>query len=89
MGWWQKIYPPSRAAVQAARNHPRASSGSIIIYPGDDRKCRNGEQWSELQRDDRIAAECASHPLPRNKFSLFPWQAVAAMAALLHSCLDH
>ena len=72
----------------AARNHPRASPGSIIICPGDDRKCPCGEQWSELQRDDRIAAECASHPLPRNKFSLFPWQAVAAMAALLHSCLD-
>jgi hypothetical protein len=75
--------------VQAARNHPRASPGSIIICPGDDRKCPCGEQWSELQRDDRIAAECASHPLPRNKFSLFPWQAVAAMAALRHSCLDH
>jgi hypothetical protein len=42
-----------------------------------------------LHRDDRIAAECASHQLPRNKFSLFAWQAVAAMAALLHSCLDH
>ena len=75
--------------MQAARNHPRASPGSIIICPGDDRKCPCGEQWSELQRDDRIAAECASHPLPRNKFSLFPWQAVAAMAALRHSCLDH
>ena len=73
----------------AARNHPRASPGSIIICPGDDRKCPCGEQWSELQRDDRIAAECASHPLPRNKFSLCLWQAVAAMAALLHSCLDH
>ena len=73
----------------AARNHPRASPGSIIICPGDDRKCPCGEQWSELQRDDRIAAECASHPLPRNKFSLFPWQAVAATAALLHSCPDH
>ena len=73
----------------AAHNHPRASPGSIIICPGDDRKCPCGEQWSELQRDDRIAAECASHPLPRNKFSLCLWQAVAAMAALLHSCLDH
>ena len=73
----------------AAHNHPRASPGSIIICPGDDRKCPCGEQWSELQRDDRIAAECASHPLPRNKFSLFPWQAVAATAALLHSCPDH
>jgi hypothetical protein len=75
--------------VSAAHNHPRASPGSTIICPGDDRKYPCGEQWSELQRDDRIAAECASHPLPRNKFSLFPWQAVAAMAALLHSCLDH
>src|SRR5438876_6660731 len=36
-----------------------------------------------------MAAECASHPLPRNKFSLFPWQAVAAMAALPRSCSDH
>jgi len=75
--------------VLAARNHPRASPGSIIICPGDDRKCPCGEQWSELPRDDRIAAECASHPLPRNKFSLYLWQAVAAMAAILHSCLDH
>ena len=73
----------------AARNHQRASSDSIIIGPDDGRKCPCGQQWSELQRDDRIAAECASHPLPRNKFSLFPWQAVAAMAALLHSCFDH
>ncbi len=73
----------------AARNHPRASSDSIIICPDDDRKCPYGEQWSELQRDDRIAAECASHPLPRNKFSLSCKQAVAAMAALPHSCLDH
>src|SRR6187397_2697203 len=61
----------------------------LRIRPDDDRKCPCAEQWSELQRDDRIAVECASHPLPRNKFSLFPWQAVAAMAALLHSCLDH
>ena len=74
--------------MSAARKHSQPSPGSIIICPGDDRKCPCGEQWSELQRDDRIAAECASHPLPRNKFSLFPWQAVAAMAALQHSCLD-
>ncbi len=73
----------------AARNHPRESSDLLVSCPDDDRKCPCGQQWSELQRDDRIAAECASHPLPRNKFSLFPWQAVAAMAALLHSCLDH
>ena len=84
-----KIQSPFRAAVSATRNHPQASPGSIIICLGDDRKCPCGEQWSELQRDDRIAAECASHPLPRNKFSLFPWQEVAAMAALLHSYLDH
>ena len=83
------MYSPVRAAVLAARNHPRASSDSIITCPYDDRKWTSRSQWSELQRDDRIAAECASHPLPRNKFSLFPWQAVAAMAALLHSCLDH
>jgi hypothetical protein len=75
--------------VLTARNHPRASSDSISVRPDDDRKCPSDERWSELQRDDRIAAECASHPLPRNKFSLFPWQAVAAMAALLHSCRDH
>jgi hypothetical protein len=89
MGWWLKNKSSSRAAVPAARNYPRASSDSIIICPGDDRKCPYGGQWSELQRDDRIAAECASHPLPRNKFSLLPWQAVAATAALPHSCLDH
>ncbi len=89
MRWRQKNTISFRAAVSAAPNHPPASPGSIIICQGDDRKCPCGEQWSELQRDDRIAAECASHPLPRNKFSLFPWQAVAAMAALLHSCLDH
>lgn len=63
--------------------------GSFSIRSGDDRKCPCGQLWSELQRDDRIAAECASHLLPRNKFSLFPWQAVTATAALLHSCLDH
>ena len=73
----------------AARYRPRESSDFWIISPDDDRKCPCGEQWSELQRDDRIAAECASHPLPRNKFSLCLWQAVAAMAALLHSCSDH
>src|SRR3954470_17574914 len=89
MRWRQKIYPPVHAAVGTARYPPQASSDSTIICPDDDRKCPSGEQWSELQRDDRIAAECASHPLPRNKFSLFPWQAVAAMAALLHSCRDH
>ena len=72
-----------------ARNHPRASSDSIIICPDDDRKCPSRERWSELQRDDRIAVECASHPLPRNKFSLSCKQAVAAMAALPHSCYDH
>ncbi len=73
--------------MPAARNHPRESS-DFIICPDDDRKCPSREQWSELQRDDRIAVEYASHPLPRNKFSLLLWQAVAAMAALLHSCLD-
>jgi hypothetical protein len=89
MRWRQKNTISFRATVSAARNHPRTSPGSIIRCLGDDRKCPCGEQWSELQRDDRIAAECASHQLPRNKFSLFAWQAVAAMAALLHSCLDH
>ena len=75
--------------MPAARN-PRASIvRRLRIRPDDDRKCPCAEQWSELQRDDRIAAEYASHPLPRNKVSLLPWHAVAAMAALLHSCLDH
>jgi hypothetical protein len=76
--------------MRAARYSPVITVGSFSIRrPDDDRKCPSGEQWSELQRDDRIAAEYAIHPLPRNKFSLFPWQAVAAMAALLHSCFDH
>jgi hypothetical protein len=89
MGRRQKniIYP--RAAVLAARNHPRASSDSIIICPDDDRRYPSRQQWSELQRDDRIAAECASHQLPRNKLSLCCWQAVAAKAALPRSCSDH
>ena len=75
--------------MPAARN-PRASIvRRLRIRPDDDRKCPCAEQWSELQRGDRIAAEYASHPLPRNKVSLLPWHAVAAMAALLRSCLDH
>jgi len=77
-----------RAVGWAARSRPRESS-DIFIYPDDDRKYPCGMQWSELQRDDCMAAEYASHPLPRNKFSLFPWQAVAAMAALPRSCSDH
>jgi hypothetical protein len=68
---------------------PAIIVGPFSNCPDDDRKCPCGQQWSELQRDDRIAAECANHPLPRNKFSLLLWQAVAAMAALLHSCFDH
>ena len=75
--------------MRAARYSLRASADLTIICPADDRKCPSRQQWSELQRDDRIAAECVSHPLPRNKFSLCCWQAVAAMAALLHSCFDH
>jgi hypothetical protein len=76
--------------VRAAQYSPAITVGPFSIRrPDDDRKCPCGQQWSELQRDDRIAAECASHPLPRNKFSLLPWQAVAAMAALLHSSPDH
>jgi hypothetical protein len=58
-----------RAAVPAARNHLRESS-DFIICPDDDRKYPCGEQWSELQRDDRIAAEYANHLLPHNKLSL-------------------
>ena len=76
--------------MRAARYSPVITVGSFSVRrPDDDRKCPSRGQSSELQRDDRIAAECASHPLPRNKFSLFPWQAVAATAALLHSCPDH
>jgi len=63
--------------------------GSFVISPDACRKYPLRRGWSELQRDDRIAAECASHLLPRNKFSLLLWQAVAAMAALPHSCFDH
>ena len=74
--------------MRAAQYSPATILGPFSIRPDDGRKYPCGQQWSELQRDDRIAAECANHPLPRNKFSLFPWQAVAAMAALLHSCLD-
>ena len=89
MGWWQKNIL-SRPRCRAGSTQSLASIvGLYIICPDDDRKCPSRQQWSELQRDDRIAAECASHPLPRNKFSLLSWQAVAAMAALLHSCLDH
>ncbi len=92
----QSCYGPAQENI-ISRPHCRAGStqslasivGLYIICPDDDRKCPSRQQWSELQRDDRIAAECASHPLPRNKFSLLSWQAVAAMAALLHSCLDH
>jgi hypothetical protein len=68
---------------------PTSIAESIIICPDDDRKCPYAQQWSELQRDDRIAAGCASHLIPRNKFSLYSWQAVAAMAALPRSCSDH
>jgi hypothetical protein len=74
--------------VPAARNRPREIVGRSITCPDDDRKYPSREQWSELQRDDRIAAECASHPLPRNKLSLLSWQAAVARAALLHSCSD-
>ena len=35
-----------------------------------------------------MAAESASHPLPRDTFSLCSWQAAVARAALLHSCSD-
>src|SRR6478752_5331343 len=74
--------------MRAAQYSPATIVGSFSTRPDDDRKCPCEYQWSELQRDDRIAAECASHPLPRNKFSLLTWQAVAATAALPHSCSD-
>ena len=84
----QKIISPSRCAHCSA---PVTGEivGSFVISPDGGRKCPCGEQWSELQRDDRTAAEFASHPLQHNKFSLLSWQAVAAMAALPHSCFDH
>jgi hypothetical protein len=63
--------------------------GSFVISPDGGRKYPLRRGWSELQRDDRIAAEYASHPSQRNKFFLLAWQTVAAMAALPHSCLDH
>ena len=90
MGWRQKNIisrPRCRAGSTVfTREHRRTlllSARTMTV------NVHRVQQWSELQRDDRIAAECASHPLPRNKFSLFAWQAVAAMAALLHSCFDH
>jgi hypothetical protein len=88
MGWPEKIIFPSRCCAGSTQS-PASSVGRFRIRPDDDRKCPCAEQWSELQRDDRIAAEYASHPLPRNKVSLLPWHAVAAMAALLHSYLGH
>ncbi len=77
-----------RSRCRSGGASPPAKSSRNFIYPDDDRKYPCGEQWSELQRDVRKAAECACHPLPRNKFSLLSWQASAAMAALLHSCSD-
>src|SRR5262249_6520717 len=78
----------SRAAVEAARFSPATIVGAFSS-PDDGRKYPLRREWSELQRDDRIAAECANHLLPRNKFSLLTWQAVAARAAPPHSCFDH
>src|SRR5262245_42496530 len=75
--------------MPTARYSPTIIAEALSYCPDDDRKCPCGEQWSELQRDDRIAAECASHPLPRSKFSLLAWQLVAALAALRHSCYCH
>src|SRR3954470_18393082 len=88
MGRRGTIILPSRCCAGSTQS-PASIVGRLSVRPGDDRKCPCGQQWSELRRDDRIVAECASHPPPRNKFSLFPWQAMAAMAALLHSCFDH
>ena len=71
MGWWQKnmIFSSALPCGQHAitREHRRtlllsARTTTVNVH--------RVQQWSELQRDDRIAAECASHPLPRNKFSL-------------------
>ena len=83
----QKNNVPPRC--RAGSTHPcRIRRSFFLICPDDDRKYPSRQGWSELQRDDRIAAECVSHPLPRNKFSLSSWQAVAARAALPRSCSD-
>jgi len=82
-----KIFTP-RCRADSTQS-PAKIARLFITCPDDDRKYPLREQWSELQRDDRIAAEYASHPSQRNKFFLLAWQTVAAMAALPHSCLDH
>ena len=84
----EKYEFPTVLPYQQHGYSPTIIAGAFSNCSDDDRKCPCGEQWSELQRDDRIAAESASHPLPRNKFSLW-WQLVAAKAALQRSCSDH
>jgi len=63
-----KYNPP--ALPTASTYRPRKSSEDFSPCPDDDRRYPCGEQSSELQRDDRIAAECASHLLSHNKLSL-------------------
>jgi hypothetical protein len=77
----------ARAAVLGGAQSP-AENRRALICPDDDRRYPSREQWSELQRDDRMTAESANHPLPQGRFSLWFWQAAVAQAALLHSCSD-
>jgi len=67
----EKYEFPTVLPYQQHGYSPTIIAGAFSNCSDDDRKCPCGEQWSELQRDDRIAAESASHPLPRNKFSLW------------------
>ena len=69
----KNITPPPAPPKLSARKHRRKLSGPIIC-PDDDRKYPSRQQWSELPRDDCMAAERASHPIPPSKFSL-SWQA--------------
>lgn len=83
--------------VEEIKSRPRCRPGSAqspariadrIIYSEGARKCPYGGQWSELQRDDRMAAESACHPSAPSKSSLLAWQGRVAMAAPLRSCSD-
>ena len=78
----------TRAAVPAARNLPRKIVGPFLICPDDDRKYPSRRKWSELQRDDRMAAESASQPISPSKFSL-AWQAAPAAKAALRYFARH
>ena len=88
MGWPAEniIFRPCCRAVSTV--FARENRRLFFTCPDDDRKYPSREPWSELHRDDRMAAERASHPPRRDKFSLLSWQAALARAALLHSCSD-